>query len=1250
MFKKLLSLSVIICFFLTSLCPLPKAHAETNLGLPAPGSMVNLSPAYEPVMIKGLTIHKDNPFLFDFIVDIGQDKMAGEPLKKEGEKLIKYFLASLAIPDKDVWVNLSPYEKSKMIPDALGQTDMGRDLLEQDYILKQITASLIYPEKQLGKTFWDKVYTKAQEMYGTTQIPVNTFNKVWIMADRAEVFEHNQTAFVTDQHLKVMLEEDYLALTHHAPVNTHTIASQVVKQIILPELEKEVNTGKNFANLRQIFNSIILSSWYKRNLKEALLNQVYANKSKVNGVIASGAKQSREQIYEQYLKAYKKGVFNYIKEDVNAQNGERLPRKYFSGGINPGKASVSELTVTTDSAMGAQEISRQQYYGEVDFATLASTQSMYPGAGKLPKSTRAAIRQFRRVDLSAAPSISRAKLDKESGRALKARIQQLENQPPDNAMASKATYDEIIVSSYIEAESLLNQLMYPEIHLVANFNKKDANEQARSLLRSIVRTGAARVLADYISQQGLDFEDTLVREQIEVLLSYIREKVVSKGTNEPVINLKDERGTLKEAGRFLRLAADRNNPKEREAIVLLALDRLYAIDNPPVNSLREFLKSHESLTKSWALISGLLTQADKYIRVHDSAMIVQPVTGFDISPELARAFDEKIGNFTATGRPTAGKDTLMPLMIGKINKLLPEANQIVTVSTGEYVAGIIRLVKNAYTSAQAGLKASDQEKYGAYVGLLNDEDRANMENGKLIKDETMYRVINKIFEEPWIVNAKHIFFNGFPRNMGQWNAIQDGKILLRGKPLTINFFLDINLPREATFARAEKRTEDRRKENLPPRPDDSPAKVADRQNEFDTYTRPMVEDIASGNPQEFRRISSYFPDDSYEESLRKTSDQFVRTLHDFLGLPMHYDNYQQMFEAAEQGAFETKKFFYIRTNDFPASREVMVSNIGDDWISGYEIAQGGVVKTGQGIVVIHKDQFAQASEADVAMLADSEIRNQKNAFLTLKSLDGKIILSALTSAKKSLGDSGASLSVISIYGAIERFRSNEDGKFYQEYDKINGTYTLNNIMLPGQNIPNAFWNSFAENILDNAADQAMTARDTAEIFLENINEGDFRPERYTDLPIYTGRYSIEAVSLKPGDMVLDDTDLNQVIEALSAGTQIKVSATYVYVFSGKDGRVLVLSGTGRGAERTLAVADQAALAKAPVTPGGIDLNTSSGMQWKVSRDGHGVEMNIDPALIERVRREGIESLSPVILKMTPVGSIWPLAGLEAPVQ
>ncbi len=389
--RRFISFWIIVSFFLTTLGPLPKAHADTILGLPTPGTMVNLTSAYMPVIVKGLRVHPENPILFDFIVDTGNSGLsAGDPrLKTESEKLIKYFLASLTIPEDDLWVNLSPYEKNRIIPDQLGQTEMGRDMLAEDYILKQLTASLIYPEKDLGKEFWNRVYTKARQLYGTNEVPVNTFNKVWIVADRAKVYVHDNTAFVVASHLKVMLEDDYLALSKHQrqpgdmfpakrgtcpqagcqanePLNvkapqgnnqpTSNLASQIIRAIILPELEKEINTGKNFANLRQIFHSMILAAWYKKNLKTALLNQVYSNKAKINGIERPGLFANRfnpvipagstvipakagiqnqdlspDQIYTQYLKAYKKGVFNYIKEDI--QNGQTVPRKYFSGGV-----------------------------------------------------------------------------------------------------------------------------------------------------------------------------------------------------------------------------------------------------------------------------------------------------------------------------------------------------------------------------------------------------------------------------------------------------------------------------------------------------------------------------------------------------------------------------------------------------------------------------------------------------------------------------------------------------------------------------------------------------------------------------------------------------------------------------------------------------------------------------------------------------------------------------------------------------
>jgi len=73
--KKVLSIFILLCFSVTSAVGNYTAYAE-DISLPAPGMMVNLSPAYEPVLIKGLKVHPDNPFLFDFIIDTGNTPLS----------------------------------------------------------------------------------------------------------------------------------------------------------------------------------------------------------------------------------------------------------------------------------------------------------------------------------------------------------------------------------------------------------------------------------------------------------------------------------------------------------------------------------------------------------------------------------------------------------------------------------------------------------------------------------------------------------------------------------------------------------------------------------------------------------------------------------------------------------------------------------------------------------------------------------------------------------------------------------------------------------------------------------------------------------------------------------------------------------------------------------------------------------------------------------------------------------------------
>jgi hypothetical protein len=323
--RQFISSTILVCF-ISSLI-VPPASAQV---LPVPGTAVGLTPGYQPPVLLGLKIHPENPLLFDFIVDQGQSKLSQDELKLETEKLVKYFLAALTIPDKEVWVNLSPSEKDRIIPDVLGQTMMGKTMLEQDYILKQLASSLTNPNTELGKKYWSSVGSDSQDL-----------SKVWIVPSQAEVLESNGIVLVGEKRLKVMMQEEH---------ENKLTSSQVFRTTILPNIEKEVNEGKTFANVRQVYNSVILAAWYKQALKESLLGKVYADQGKVAGV-ESGDKEMKQRIYEQYLAAFKKGVYNLIKEEIDTTTGETIPRKYFSGGEN----FIEMSRIVSSSAISAAQ-------------------------------------------------------------------------------------------------------------------------------------------------------------------------------------------------------------------------------------------------------------------------------------------------------------------------------------------------------------------------------------------------------------------------------------------------------------------------------------------------------------------------------------------------------------------------------------------------------------------------------------------------------------------------------------------------------------------------------------------------------------------------------------------------------------------------------------------------------------------------------------------------------------------------------
>ena len=169
------------------------------------------------------------------------------------------------------------------------------------------------------------------------------------------------------------------------PTDVNSLGSQIIREIVIPQLTKEINENKNFAQLRQVYNSLILATWYKKKIKDSILSQVYADKNKISGIgydtptrghvpqnvspstlptnqaLNAKAPQGNhpsddqpisdvESIYQQYLQAFKKGVYNYIKEETDPITQQMIPRKYFSGGF--GFSGIdSAMSVTRDGAM-----------------------------------------------------------------------------------------------------------------------------------------------------------------------------------------------------------------------------------------------------------------------------------------------------------------------------------------------------------------------------------------------------------------------------------------------------------------------------------------------------------------------------------------------------------------------------------------------------------------------------------------------------------------------------------------------------------------------------------------------------------------------------------------------------------------------------------------------------------------------------------------------------------------------------------
>ncbi len=241
--------------------------------------------------LKGIKVNDSDPGSYHFIVDRGDLSKEQFIAADESGQLLDYFKAALTVKEENMWVNLSAYEADRMLPPALGGTQLGRDMLSQDVVLKQLTASYMHPDNPVGRQYWNEVYKAALHIYGTSKVALNSFQKVWLVPKKAVVYElpvddpapdvrkrfgvkpGERFAYIVETDLEALCECDLLALQNYAGTSAvggagrgADFTTEIFKEIVLPHIRREVNEGEHFVALRQVYHALILATWFKKKL------------------------------------------------------------------------------------------------------------------------------------------------------------------------------------------------------------------------------------------------------------------------------------------------------------------------------------------------------------------------------------------------------------------------------------------------------------------------------------------------------------------------------------------------------------------------------------------------------------------------------------------------------------------------------------------------------------------------------------------------------------------------------------------------------------------------------------------------------------------------------------------------------------------------------------------------------------------------------------------------------------------------
>jgi hypothetical protein len=244
----------------------------------------------------------------DLILERTAGSLDAEALAEEVHRVEDYFLTTLVTDEDDIWVNLGIGGVDECTSDALSDTRLGRDLLLSDLAMKQFVSSNLQPDSPSGNRYWSLLHGGVPHELVENE-PFRTVTRMTLRPERCVVMAHSsdsdysnlnsenrgrmagalalaskigadkQYGFVVENRLGVAssLDDESLrdwpcpsANQSNEQSAAQRLSQELIDSVIVPGVVAAINEGAVHPLLCQMYQVMVLATWFKIRIKELL--------------------------------------------------------------------------------------------------------------------------------------------------------------------------------------------------------------------------------------------------------------------------------------------------------------------------------------------------------------------------------------------------------------------------------------------------------------------------------------------------------------------------------------------------------------------------------------------------------------------------------------------------------------------------------------------------------------------------------------------------------------------------------------------------------------------------------------------------------------------------------------------------------------------------------------------------------------------------------------------------------------------